>query len=481
LSKETSTVPQWPTITAHVESDGSGEVSLSPSTKQPIQEDTVEDARAIVLEHVAAFARENHRRAVRLRVRDPEGEWVLGVNPDGTGFPLDDDREVQGVAVDTAAALGASNGGPVSEPAGPQRMQTGSDDHGTQPQRSGNGVPAAVSSGPAPPLAATRSCAGVPATSPGPEFQIGPMSRHVDRKALHSRPPGRLARLMSSVNERLKDPAEREEEELDRHFARRYLVTDTNLPVVVSPKGGSGKTTVALILGDALASRMPNQRVAAIDFNPGGGALEAVATEDRSARFSMLQLHRDRKEVRSHAQLQPYVASLHSGLDVLAVEPDMGLALTIKPHHYEELFDEVLVPSYNLLVLDTSPDIASPVTQLALQRGTQMIIVLEQGYVSSGVVTRSLPYLLEQPAAGGDGSRAIVVINRVINDSRAGALDVLREEIRRVHAGPIVEIPWDLDLRADIDSGEYTLDGVKRRATRLPLKRLALHVAENFV
>jgi hypothetical protein len=25
------------------------------------------------------------------------------------------------------------------------------------------------------------------------------------------------------------------------------------------------------------------------------------------------------------------------------------------------------------------------------------------------------------------------------------------------------------------------LDGVKRRATRLPLKRLALHVAENFV
>ena len=129
---------------------------------------------------------------------------------------------------------------------------------------------------------------------------------------------------MSSVNERLKDPAEREEEELDRHFARRYLVTDTNLPVVVSPKGGSGKTTVALILGDALASRMPNQRVAAIDFNPGGGALEAVATEDRAARFSMLQLHRDREQVRSHAQLQPYVASLHSGLDLLAVAARPG-------------------------------------------------------------------------------------------------------------------------------------------------------------
>ena len=271
-----------------------------------------------------------------------------------------------------------------------------------------------------------------------------------------------------------------EEEDLDAHFALRYVVTDTNLPVVVSPKGGPGKTTVAVIIGDALASRMPNQRIAAIDFNPGGGALEAVATEDRAARYSMLELHDQRSRVRSHAQLQPYVASLHSGLDLLAVPPDPSLALSITPEHYTQLFDQVLMPNYNVLVLDTSPDITSPVTQLALQRGTQMIIVLEQGYVSSGVVIRNLPYLLHQPAAGDHGSRAIVVINRVMTDPRAGALEPLREEIRSVHSGPIIEIPWDLDLRADIDSGTYALDRVKRRSTRLPLKRLALHVAENF-
>jgi len=139
------------------------------------------------------------------------------------------------------------------------------------------------------------------------------------------------------------------------------------------------------------------------------------------------------------------------------------------------------VPNYNVLLLDTSPDITSPVTQLALQRGTQMIIVLEQGYVSSGVVVRSLRYLLEQPAAGSGGSRAIVVINRVLSDPRAGRLEELRDEIRKSHSGPIIEIPWDLDLRAEIDAGTYTLDRVRRRSTRLPLKRLALHVAENFI
>jgi hypothetical protein len=110
-----------------------------------------------------------------------------------------------------------------------------------------------------------------------------------------------------------------------------------------------------------------------------------------------------------------------------------------------------------------------------------MVIALEQGYVSRGVVIRSLPYLLEQPAAGPEGSRAIVVINRVLSDPRAGRLNQLREEVRKAYSGPIVEIPWDLDLRAEIDASTYTLDRVRRRSTRLPLKRLALDVAENFI
>ena len=108
-----------------------------------------------------------------------------------------------------------------------------------------------------------------------------------------------------------------------------------------------------------------------------------------------------------------------------------------------------------------------------------MIIVLEQGYVSSGVVIHSLPYLLEQPAAGGDGSQAIVVINRVMDDPRAGALQSLRDELRKAHSGPIIEIPWDLDLRADIDAGTYA----SSRQTTIHaagVKRLALAVAQNF-
>ena len=139
MSTEMTTVPQWPTITANVESDGTGELNLGPSSKQRIAEQSVEDARAVVLQHVAAYANENHHRAVRLRVQDPEGEWVLGVNPDGTGFALEDDPETDGAADGTVpAAPPPSNGVPPTDPAGRQRMRAVPGDRETrarQPQR----------------------------------------------------------------------------------------------------------------------------------------------------------------------------------------------------------------------------------------------------------------------------------------------------------------------------------------------------------
>ena len=46
-----------------------------------------------MLSKVAAYAEANHHRAVRLRVREPDGEWLFGVNPDGTGFELADDTQ----------------------------------------------------------------------------------------------------------------------------------------------------------------------------------------------------------------------------------------------------------------------------------------------------------------------------------------------------------------------------------------------------
>ena len=89
-------VPQWPTLTVTLRADGTGELHLSPSTTEQITAEGLEQARALVLSKVAAYAETNHHRAVRLRVREPDGEWLFGVNPDGTGFELADDTEPTG-------------------------------------------------------------------------------------------------------------------------------------------------------------------------------------------------------------------------------------------------------------------------------------------------------------------------------------------------------------------------------------------------
>jgi MinD-like ATPase involved in chromosome partitioning or flagellar assembly len=430
-------------IEAEVAPNGNGTVNAKvklPDGEEPaLSAPGLPQAREQVLELVARYAREKVGHPVRLHVTDPDGSWLIGVHLDGSRVALEDHP-----------AAPEADDAPDPEPPRPEIRVL-------------NGGPPTGSPSP-------------PPTPPSPAPAGG-----LDRDRLHPLHRGPLARAVNRWREGLKDPEQRQEEEADQYLARRHTLTDTNYIVVASNKGGPGKTSISLLLGDALASRLPNQRVLAVDFNPGGGALGAAATEDRQAQFSLLQLHADRAKIDRHSKLEPYVASLPSGLDLLAVPPDPEHALAITPEHYEQLFGELLAPNYNLILLDTSPDIMNPVTQWAQEHGTQMIIVTEQGYLSGKVVEHSLRYLLDRPAAGERGQQATVVVNKVLNDPRAGSIQETERALREHHQGPIIRIPWDLDLRAQIDMGDYTLDQVRRRSTRLPIKQLALEVTRRFL
>ena len=448
---ETTEIPRWPVIEAELAPGGQGDVSarvrLPDGDAPTLSAPELLQAREQVLDLVATYARDKVGHAVRLQVTDPDGRWLVGVHLDGTRVALD------------------------SHPT-PADAQPGGEQPRAEMRVLDGGPPPASS--PPPPADPRPPTPGVPAEPPAP-------SGGLDRTRLHPPRRGPLARALGRWREGLKDPEQRREEEADKRLGRRYTLTDTNYIVVASNKGGPGKTSISLLLGDALASRLPNQRVLAVDFNPGGGALGAAATEDRQAQFSLLELHADRAKIDRHSKLEPYVASLSSGLDLLAVPPDPAHALQVTPEHYEQLFGELLAPNYNLILLDTSPDIMNPVTQWAQLHGTQMIIVTEQGYLSGKVVEHSLRYLLDQPAAGASGRQATVVINKVLDDPRAGSIEETKRALREHHAGPMIRIPWDLDLRAQIDLGDYTLDQVRRRSTRLPIKQLALEVTERFI
>ncbi len=378
------------------------------------------EARAAVLLAARRFLKDHGHAFGRLTVLDGEGEWELALPADPTQEP---------VVLDHATC--SRNGYVADTP---------------------------------PPLA--------PAPHPAGE-------RH--REVLYARRPGPFGRFVARAGQVLKDQAERREDEVDAELNRRWVLNDTNTIVVGGSKGGVGKTTNTVQLGSCLATYLPNQRVCAVDFNVGSGGLHAAVADDRVARHTLFELHRDRDQITRHSLLGPYLSSMPSGLDLLTVPPQPELALEITPEHYAQLFDELLLDTYDVLVLDCAPDITNPVTLWALQHGTQLLIATEQGYLAATVVQHALDYLLAQPAARG-GDTAIAVINKVIDDPRAGSAEETERALRSVIPDmPVIRIPSDLDLRALLDSGNYSLDLVKQRATRLPIKQMALEVCRRLI
>lgn len=78
----TDRIPQWPKFSAVLYDDGTGELEINGAS-EPIAAADINGARGIVLERVAAYARDELNRPVRLHTTDPEGKWELAVHPNG--------------------------------------------------------------------------------------------------------------------------------------------------------------------------------------------------------------------------------------------------------------------------------------------------------------------------------------------------------------------------------------------------------------
>ena len=161
-SRSASDVPHWPKITAILNADGSGRLTVNGVVEELAPGD-LDIARGHVLERVAAAAA-SVGRAVRLHSTDPDGEWELAVHPDGHVDELA--AEPIEAAPPAAAAMPDDDAEPVAGPAVAaaaiaSTRQTPVEPHGRR-DASRNGGPDRVPSPTAPLTRAQRKWAGDP-------------------------------------------------------------------------------------------------------------------------------------------------------------------------------------------------------------------------------------------------------------------------------------------------------------------------------
>ena len=262
--------------------------------------------------------------------------------------------------------------------------------------------------------------------------------------------------------------AEQQRAELERRL--RTPISGSRRVVVMSRKGGVGKTTISLALGSTFAM-LRGDRVIAVDANPDAGNLahRVAPPHDRN----ITDVLRDLDQITSYAKLRSYTSqAAESRLEVLASDDDPRIGMALNQQDYHRLV-LLLDQFYNLILLDTGTGILDSANQGLLTEADQVVLVVRSGLDGGRAGALTLDWM---DAHGFDDlvARAVVVVNA----QRRGAAppDLMRRHFEK-RCQQVVTVPWDDAL----EQGALTDMSSLRRATRDSLVDIAAAVADNFV
>lgn len=261
---------------------------------------------------------------------------------------------------------------------------------------------------------------------------------------------------------------EQRRHELERRL--RTPITGSRRVVVMSRKGGVGKTTISLALGSTFAL-LRGDRVIAVDANPDAGNLahRVAPPHDRT----ITDVLRDLETITSYATLRSYTAqAIESRLEVLASDDDPRIWMALDRNDYHRLV-QILDRFYSLIVLDTGTGILDSANQGLLTEADQIVLVVRPGIDGGRAGALTLDWMDEH---GFDDlvSRAVVVVNAQRNG--AAPPDLMRRHFEK-RCEHVVTVPWDDAL----EQGALTDMSSLHRKTRDSLVDIAAAVADNFV
>ncbi|MFL6130999.1 MAG: MinD/ParA family protein, partial [Mycobacteriales bacterium] len=285
-------------------------------------------------------------------------------------------------------------------------------------------------------------------------------------------PAGGWRRAVWQVSGGRLDPGPSEAERRERELRDRIgaPVAGCRRIVVLSRKGGAGKTTTALMLGHTFAAHR-GDRIVALDANPDAGSLAYRVRRESAA--SATDLLADESLTGRYCDMRSYTSqSVDTRLEVIASDDDPRISRALGEEAYRRIL-ALLDRHYQLVVVDTGTGILDSSVQGLIAEADQIVLVMPPALDGVRVAAATLDWLDEHGYAP-LVRRGVAVVNAV-RDERVIRLDRVEAHFDRRCAGT-VRVPWDPALQA---GGHTRLDEL-RPATRRAYLWLAALVADDF-
>jgi len=262
-----------------------------------------------------------------------------------------------------------------------------------------------------------------------------------------------------------------------RELRRNQLLNRVRTPfdgtrriVVMSRKGGVGKTTVTVGVGSTFAA-VRGDRVVAVDANPDAGNLAHRIAGD--CQRTITDLLADSGRIRSFAHMRGYTSQCaESRLEVLASDDDARIAQALDRDSYCQVVS-LLDHFYNLILLDTGTGILDSANQGLINEADQLVLVVRPALDGAKVGAQTLDWL-EEHGHEELVSSAVVVVNGIERESDP-IVQFTRKHFES-RCRQVVMVPWDKTLEA---GGRTTLSSLHRN-TRRAFLDVAAALADGF-
>ncbi len=349
-------------------------------------------------------------------------------------------------------------------------------------------IPASSRLGPHP-AAVTDRLASVRASPPGQPVVVPrtpPPGMPVPD--LRTRPPVPVVPWPVRAKQWMRDCTRpgRAEADHDGRIAASMAAMSTGCHIVatIGPKGGPGKTTVAMTTGLVLAE-VPLARPIVVELNPDWGTIDQVLGDTNPKTIQDLLQNLTAVNQAGIGLLQGFV-TMWGRLPVLTAPSRPDAMARLAPRDYERVL-KLLAVHYNVIILDCGTAFTQRLNQFAIQAADHLQVVGWPDHATMQKTVAAIDYLassryahdyqgvLAELTADRAAVRArtladmTLVVNGAGFPSGAAAIDLARVRMAVTGLNAVVPLPYSGPLRRMLGDGTLTIEALPadyRRAVK---------------